>query len=328
MERHTMKQLRVIAKERGLKRFSTLRKAELIAAINAHRSADNHNLLDAPVPDISAPVLTPTKYVAPPQKEVKTDVLSTIKSYADWLISYVPEQIKKPINKALEALKAKVAGLFGKINDHKFVLYESESAIKGFTKQYTVDGRPGIDVVSFLNAVRPIVVDWLERNRRIKVNLVLTCTTERADMKTGEITTKDVPFVSKTVISLEATDVNEIYNNAVDKMRESMASFQMGGSNWRFVAVQMLDINTVEYKPLKGSSYIPLPKYLADKKTIINLRNEDNQCFKWCVARALNPVEKNLKRVTKKLRKQTEELSWNGITFPMTVNEEQHRPKC
>jgi len=235
MERHTVKQLRVIAKERGIKRYSALRKAKLIEAINAHGSADNHNLLNAPVPDISAPVLTPIKYVAPPQKE---GVLSTIKSYADWLISYVPEQIKKPINKALEALKAKVAGLFGKINDHKFVLYESESAIKWFTKRYTVGGRPRIDVVSFLSAVRPTVVDWLERNRRIKVNLVLTCTMERADMKTGKITTKDVPFVSKTVINLEATDVN----NAVDKMRESMASFQMGGSNWRFVVVQMLDV--------------------------------------------------------------------------------------
>ena len=62
MERHTVKQLRVIAKERGIKRYSALRKAKLIEAINAHGSADNHNLLNAPVPDISAPVLTPVSY--------------------------------------------------------------------------------------------------------------------------------------------------------------------------------------------------------------------------------------------------------------------------
>jgi len=83
----------------------------------------------------------------------------------------------------------------------------------------------------------------------------------------------------------------------------------------------MLAINTVDYKPLKGSSYIPLPKYLADKKAIINLKNEDNQCFKWCVARALNPVEEHSERVTKKLRKQAEELNWNEITFPVSLNE-------
>ena len=147
--------------------------------------ANSHNLIDAPVPDISASVITPTKYVAPPQKEVKTGVLSTIKSFADWLISYVPKQIKKPINKSLEALKTEVARLF---NEHKFVLYESKSAINGVAKQYAVDGRPGIDALSFLKAVRPLVVDLLERNRRIKFNLVLTCAMEVVDMKTDEIT--------------------------------------------------------------------------------------------------------------------------------------------
>jgi len=321
MEASTVKQLRVIAKERGIRRYSALRKPELIAVINAHSATDNHNLLDDPVPDISAPVLTPTKYVAPPQKEVKTGVLSTIKSYADWLISYVPEQIKKPINKAVEALKAKVAGLFGKANEHKFVLYESQTAIKGFTKRHTVDGRPGIDVVSFLSAVRPLVVDLLERNRRIKVSLVLTCTMERVDMKTGELTTINAPFVSRTEVCLEATDVSELYNNAMHKMKESMASFQMRGSNWRFVAVQRLDINTVDYKPLKGSSYIPLPRCLADKKAIINLKNDDDQCFKWCVARALNIVDDNPHRITKTLKAQAETLNWNDVTFPTTLSE-------
>ena len=144
---------------------------------------------------------------------------------------------------------------------------------------------------------------------------------ERVDMKTGEITTMNVPFVSRTEINLEAIGVSELYNNAIEKMKESMASFQKRGSNWRFVAVQRLDINTVEYKPLKGSSYIPLPKCLADKKTIINLKNDDNQCFKWCVARALNHVEEHSERVTKELQKQAEELNWNGITFPVTLNE-------
>jgi len=224
METYTVKKLRAIAKERGIKRNSSLRKAELIATINAHL-ADNHSLVDAPVPDISASVITPTKYVAPPQKEGKTGVLSTIKSFRDWL--YVPGQIKKPINKALEALKAKIARLF---NEHKFVLCESESAMKGFTKQSTVDGRPGMDAVSFLKAVRPLVVDFLKRIRRIKVNLVLTCKMERVIIATGDVITKDIPFVSRTEVNLEATDVNELYTNAVDKMTESMAIFLMGGS--------------------------------------------------------------------------------------------------
>ena len=98
---------------------------------------------------------------------------------------------------------------------------------------------------------------------------------ERVDIKTGEVETVNVPFRSKTEVILEATDVAELYRNAVDKIMESMASFQMRGSNWRFKRVVKLEINIVAYKPLRGNSYIPLPKALRNKKAIINMKNED-----------------------------------------------------
>ena len=75
---------------------------------------------------------------------------------------------------------------------------------------------------------------------------------------------------------------------------ESLAKFQRQGSNWRFHSVLSLDLHTVKYVPLGGSSYIPLPKFLAEKKAIINLKNKDDECFKWAIIRALNVVEKKL----------------------------------
>ena len=33
------------------------------------------------------------------------------------------------------------------------------------------------------------------------------------------------------------------------------------------------------------------------RKPVINLKNEDEQCFKWCVMRALNPGDKNFERI-------------------------------
>src|SRR5688572_12404117 len=150
------------------------------------------------------------------------------------------------------------------------------------------------------------------KNRQTKTNFVLTCTMERVDMKTGEVDSQEFPFVSRTEVILDSTDVSEIYNSAKDKIIESMATFQMRGSNWRLRAVQKLEINTVVYKPLKGSSYIPLQKCLASKKGIINMKNEDDECFKWCVTRALNPVEDHPYRITKELIKQSEELDWLG----------------
>jgi len=111
-------------------------------------------------------------------------------------------------------------------------------------------------------------------------------------MKSGKKITNDVPFVSKTEVLLAGTDVNELFKKASEKYLESMGHYQRGGSGFKFKYVVRLDINTKIYMPLKGSSYIRLPSKLANKKAIINMKNEDDQCFKWCIARALNPIEK------------------------------------
>ena len=52
---------------------------------------------------------------------------------------------------------------------------------------------------------------------------------------------------------------------------EPLAKFQRQESNWRFRSVLSLDLHTVKYEPLGGSSYIPLPRFLAGKKAILKL---------------------------------------------------------
>ena len=63
-----------------------------------------------------------------------------------------------------------------------------------------------------------------------------------------------------------------------------------------------LDLLTVMYEPLGGSSYIPFPDFLAAKKAIINLKNKGDLYFKWALTRALDRVEKRCECVDKKLR--------------------------
>jgi hypothetical protein len=45
-------------------------------------------------------------------------------------------------------------------------------------------------------------------------------------------------------VVLESTDVKELYENAVDRIIELIANFQMRGRNWRFKSVVKLEINT------------------------------------------------------------------------------------
>ena len=86
--------------------------------------------------------------------------------------------------------------------------------------------------------------------------MVLSCEMERVDMRSGEVINTVAPFVSKTEVVLEGTDVGELCNKASDKILESIAKFQMMGSNWRLKSVSRLEINTTAYKPLEGKSHI------------------------------------------------------------------------
>ena len=61
------------------------------------------------------------------------------------------------------------------------------------------------------------------------------------------------------------------------------------GSGWSIEALNNHYINTAKYKPLQGKSYIQLPVELRHpKKGLINIKNNDNECFRWSHIRFLN----------------------------------------
>ena len=82
-----------------------------------------------------------------------------------------------------------------------------------------------------------------------------------------------------------------------------------------------LDLHTVKYVSLCGSSYIPHPCFLTAKKAIINLKNEDDECFKWAITRALNPVEEHSERIDNILRETSKVLNREGLKFPVNLSD-------
>jgi hypothetical protein len=50
------------------------------------------------------------------------------------------------------------------------------------------------------------------------------------------------------------------------------------------VNLENIDFKLREYKPLSGFSYIEIPKWINDKKkATINIKIEDQKCFKYCM---------------------------------------------
>ena len=56
-------------------------------------------------------------------------------------------------------------------------------------------------------------------------------------------------------------------------------------------------------------------------KGLINIKNDDNKCFFWYHIRHLNPLNKNLQRITKVDKKIVSDLDYKSIDFSVSKKE-------
>ena len=86
--------------------------------------------------------------------------------------------------------------------------------------------------------------------------------------------------------------------------------------------IENIWINISNYDPLVGRNYISLPPELNNSmKALINFKNKDIECFKWCHVRFINPQSRNSDRINKKDKKIAETLDYGGINFPMKARD-------
>ena len=221
------------------------------------------------------------------------------------------KQLNKKINKAIEEEK------------RLFTPIKEKSAFNGITTKYIIKGSPDYDTTTFLTVAKPFMINIMDKNRNTKVKLYLNCTMKRTDPD-GFTLIKKFKFhsIGQKIIT-ESTDTHEIYNEMFKEIEEAVQKVEHAeGSGWVFVEVENLTLDVDIWDPLKGSSYIDLPKELKNKNAIINMKNEDNnKCFLWCVLRALNPKDKNAERIDKDLKSKENTLNMGGIDYPVSLKD-------
>ena len=85
-------------------------------------------------------------------------------------------------------------------------------------------------------------------------------------------------------------------------------------SGWIIDEVKRLYINTANYEPLSGSSYIQLPRELNNsRKGLVNNKNKNLKCFMWCHIRLINPTDSYPEKINKKDREVASTLDYSGI---------------
>ena len=244
------------------------------------------------------------------------EALEIFKQYIENLKGYkISANRLKKLSKQLERKEKKAT----EEKDRIFTPILEASAFKNYTNQYVMyNTKANYEPIEFLEYAKPAILNIFNSNRNIKTILYLYCLMQNIQSSTPV----EFAFHSKDLkLVLEETDISELYNDMADEIEEEIQKVENSeGSGYTFVKVIKLVLHTTKWEPLYGSSYIPLVLYLANKKAIINMKNEDDKCFMWCVLRALYPKDKNAERIDKDLKSKQDIINMKGIHYPVSLN--------
>ena len=141
--------------------------------------------------------------------------------------------------------------------------------------------------------------------------------------KTSDAKEATHTFYSGEFEILPGTDLDDVLLRMRETISERLSKMEAAvGSGWVHLKIVNVKLHFATFKPLRGSSYVDLPSWIKNKKAVVNIMNRfDNECFKWCVTRALHPIGEHPERLTKKLREQSKLFDWTGVSFPTSFED-------
>ena len=250
------------------------------------------------------------------KKKAKAKKVKTFEDYFEECIKNkeIPKDTPDYLRKALERA----------LYEHDQGIEIEKSALDKFATKYIFEGIPGIRPPEYFNRVFTTVEGMLKNNRNVKFSMVFVCLFERISVKNDQgvekLETFEAYFSTRNYKNLKSTNIEKLLKKGFAKILKDLEEFKNNGSGWYFKEVLRLEVHTVEYNPIKGSSYIDLPEWIKNKKAIINIKNRDDKCFIWSILRYLYPKEKDAQYL-KDLRKYEFSLNTKGLTFPLKLKD-------
>ena len=299
-----------------------LSKAELINLLLSMQKRRNKPKII--IVDDTKPSPKPKRPVPTPRKSVK----DMVKQYEDNIILPPPEfrdgpiptpRTKKPLQAPIPTPRTKKP-----VPEKKTIISQVEKALKGYTQSFEVELRDEKDPLVQLQKSRK-AIEHLFKNLLVQTKgfkFVETMQVKFVKYANDKKVLKNGYFNSTTDLIINETDIKLSLQASQQQILNKIAVWISEGSGWTIQSIENQYINIVNYNPLKGSSYIKLPQELRNSsKGLINMKNKDNKCFRWCHIRHLNPQDKYPQRIKKTDKTFICQLDYSSIEFPVTVKQ-------
>ena len=110
--------------------------------------------------------------------------------------------------------------------------------------------------------------------------------------------------------------IEQLFRSLLQKYEENLQN-KMRGSDFEFDGVNFLYYYFNKISLNRDGSYIDSPKWLKDKKSTKNPKNNDDKCFQCAVTLVLNidRIKKDPQRISK-IKPFIDQYNWKDIEFP------------
>ena len=205
------------------------------------------------------------------------------------------------------------------ILDYKPILIKT--AFNNNYLEYGSGGSNSLSFTEYLNLIKPYLEDLInEKKNKGEWKLQLTANISFVSLKPDSDETRLMYARSDPAEFINGSETEEIieslYRSLLQKYQDDLNE-KMRGSDFIFNGINYFyyDFNRVSIS--KGRFYIESPKWLKDKKSTINPKNNDYKCFQYATTLALNcnNIDKHHQRISK-IKPFINNYNWNDINFP------------
>ena len=278
-ENMRIKELKSLARDRGLRNYSRMRKAELVALLQNNPPAGQSCASAAPTPHTWPPPSPPPtqtwetihdKRLRKPspqemdmfeQQEMsksRPQVKTKLNKWYDWLINHVPKPIKDGANKAFKTFKDKVMGSYNRVtgstgNETRikepkpFEPIELEQAFGGAYRSYRVNGKPKMDVDMFFSRIRKELIEFIKRELKTRTSARIQTTAWIRFIRDDEEGQEriELAFNSLMTIVYRGSETDQIVDGMIANMMFQIENLALLNSRFVFDEFLYLDVNFI-----------------------------------------------------------------------------------
>ena len=127
---------------------------------------------------------------------------------------------------------------------------------------------------------------------------------------------------------LNVGDLKKALENMPKDIELQIENSPLKHSGLKINKINKITIHYDKYNPNRAGKYMELPEWISKKKACINIQNEDELCFKYCVLCKFYEVFKKdhpqHMRHYKKLITTESLIQWDGVNFPASNDDIDH----